>query len=99
HHQLLPSFPTRRSSDLPTCADASDFRYFACNCLACCRAVTSGGVELCTGFDSEAQPTTERANTMVANRLTIRIQDSSNMNNPMRSEEHTSELQSRFDLV
>src|SRR5207249_11068794 len=71
HHPDLHSFPTRRSSDLPSTASPL------------------GGTKRTSGSSSVPALTSTPARMARASRAVW----------PARSEEHTSELQSRFDLV
>src|SRR5690606_42051036 len=73
-HRYLPSFPTRRSSDLPQRAGPDR------------RSGRSGGT---------ASPPTDPGRRAAGDRWTRR----SGSDGPRRSEEHTSELQSRENVV
>src|SRR5207249_5300645 len=89
HHLDLHSFPTRRSSDLP---------YFSIrrqNTFGTWRSAPMARCTLPQGIKDSFSPLplTARANCFIlATKPTFASSHS-------RSEEHTSELQSRFDLV
>src|SRR5207249_11121495 len=91
HLPALPSFPTRRSSDL-TLADANDahdwriYADFAQTLIGIARPLYASdpiGVELDQSLYALDSTTIDLCLSLF----------------PWRSEEHTSELQSRFDLV
>src|SRR5207249_11089259 len=99
-HYVLPnpsihSFPTRRSSDLERIMDSMDLeREKGITIMAKNTAVTYKGVHINivdtpghADFGSEVERT-----------LTL-VDGVRSTSEPKRSEEHTSELQSRFDLV
>src|SRR5207249_10243362 len=88
HHTYLPSFPTRRSSDL-------DFEHLAARII---RGVVNGRVgEVKTECSRDELPLDS---TLAAALLEWRaIAPATTEEWVFRSEEHTSELQSRFDLV
>src|SRR5207249_10631077 len=91
----LHSFPTRRSSDLSFCKSVTNSRRLFAGTLGCA-VITSGtlaaieipakSVSMLYGARFACASATEASGKVM---LCIR----------MRSEEHTSELQSRFDLV
>src|SRR5699024_11719587 len=88
HHPHLHSFPTRRSSDLP---DRS--RSGACVCECCLKTtrVEVMGLEpltLCLQSRCATNCAIPPCGFSPSHRIGV-----------LRSEEHTSELQSRFDLV
>src|SRR5207249_9216747 len=90
-HQFLHSFPTRRSSDLiagyPWFGDWGRDTFIALR-----------GLCIATGRLEEARDILlQWADTVSQGMLPNRFPD--NGEQPERSEEHTSELQSRFDLV
>src|SRR5207249_6304826 len=91
-HPDLHSFPTRRSSDLlqsPFTVSAS-----ASSGLPVTFTTTTPGV--CTSSGSDGSTIT----LVAAGTCTVQADQASNSTYaPARSEEHTSELQSRFDLV
>src|SRR5690606_42020424 len=84
-HRDLPSFPTRRSSDLP-CADQAGLRELAPAPAPQLRA--RGGETIL--LVEQAEP---------LRRLALRILGGAGYRVLTRSEEHTSELQSRENLV
>src|SRR5699024_11974460 len=76
-HRHLHSFPTRRSSDLPSSTGTSTSVQYSPKAASICRSeIRRGYVRVLTS--THCSPSTIRGS---------------------RSEEHTSELQSRFDLV
>src|SRR5437868_12340746 len=77
-HQHLPSFPTRRSSDLRRSSNTT---------------ITSPGCRRHAGSRSSSRPASACTTSPKAWRSDSRPPEK------LRSEEHTSELQSRFDLV
>src|SRR5699024_12728896 len=84
-HQTLCPFPTRRSSDLPQHQAARAAGIQVSNRSPGATCVGSGRSRLITSCC--APPTSDKSNQMRSTRSS------------RRSEEHTSELQSRFDLV
>src|SRR5207249_11049772 len=86
-HPPLPSFPTRRSSDLASLAWASDSAITTATRSPTCRTLpcASGGY----GGSFIGWPLTSVISQPQGSPPTFAA----------RSEEHTSELQSRFDLV
>src|SRR5207249_10753367 len=83
HHHALPSFPTRRSSDLVT-SRATAIAVSRLPSTSVGRSASKAGdVRTASG----ARPVTR-----------VRAREYKEVDDP-RSEEHTSELQSRFDLV
>src|SRR5207249_6589387 len=87
-HPSLPSFPTRRSSDLPP---RDDERVTVG--LEDHRAIAIGQVDPCAGL---GEP---REHTGIGMTVGVARTDRDHGDRRTRSEEHTSELQSRFDLV
>src|SRR5207249_12058699 len=91
HHPHLHSFPTRRSSDLPprwACRPAADRR--------------SALMDFDLTDDQRELAALTReilADRLTAERLRETDAKGSRFDRALRSEEHTSELQSRFDLV
>src|SRR5207249_11790922 len=87
HHPNLHSFPTRRSSDLPDEVERPEE-------VTQLPATSAGQRDVQkheSGDDVQSQPP-------------LRLRTAARINHlrgerPVRSEEHTSELQSRFDLV
>src|SRR5206468_13064133 len=79
----LPSFPTRRSSDLSAMAASS------------AREVTSVGTTLARRLSARTSAAVRSAATRSNSAMTM----SAPWHERARSEEHTSELQSRSDLV
>src|SRR5207249_11532590 len=89
HHQHLPSFPTRRSSDLwPISALVFPSATHAKTCLSrrVSRAYASASFDRCITVPPSSVGSERPQPPWLA------VRDD-------RSEEHTSELQSRFDLV
>src|SRR5699024_11287712 len=97
HHSVLPSFPTRRSSDL--FKNVPDALNFDGDVVAAVDLGDTAAVVI--GRAAELAQLSGRSLTLVsANPVTV----GTRFPNPgqgalERSEEHTSELQSRFDLV
>src|SRR5699024_12086033 len=94
-HTDLPSFPTRRSSDLD-CQTQMEYREE----VAFASEIAQEFTESATEKFSEPQPSELEFYT--ANRNAETILESDGLPTEaidIRSEEHTSELQSRFDLV
>src|SRR5207249_11169596 len=92
-HRHLHPFPTRRSSDLPARVDPDLFDLLTL--AARLHAETSGAFDVtagplirCWGFFQRQGVVPDEASLAAARERV-----------GMRSEEHTSELQSRFDLV
>src|SRR5207249_10601333 len=85
HRPLLPSFPTRRSSDL------SEQRLFKC------RRVEAGTHEKGRRPRRVVESLAARRAWRSARRSPVTLRH--RLSTALRSEEHTSELQSRFDLV
>src|SRR5206468_11454104 len=98
HHQDLPSFPTRRSSDLVNCSVFSERtalgKYSLCHLggeVATTFPIFGNRVEIfsyCVGKSCQSCALVRI--TLLAKIMSQQI---------ARSEEHTSELQSRSDLV
>src|SRR5207249_7961480 len=88
----LHSFPTRRSSDLPAAATHPESEHRLRLGILCVVSMTL--ICGCRGWthDSAAQDFLRSSSTL--QQLTLR-----QFPHKERSEEHTSELQSRFDLV
>src|SRR5206468_10393514 len=97
HHRALPSFPTRRSSDLFTVTAwtaagraGADFCAVAAGLLAGAAFGAVGDVEVRRGvWVADLNQGTHLASNCSARSSSVLV----------RSEEHTSELQSRSDLV
>src|SRR5207249_12306210 len=95
-HRDLPSFPTRRSSDLQ---GGVNFAFSDAS------LVTSADGEILIALKPVHASTTayaEKLRTILGKRfpdLTVFFQPADIVSQILRSEEHTSELQSRFDLV
>src|SRR5690606_42128680 len=90
HHRYLHSFPTRRSSDLESAKNALDWRGIAINDAKRRQVV-------------RAQLRAGRLSTAVefcgAATILQRSDEVADLKTAFRSEEHTSELQSRENLV
>src|SRR5699024_12459189 len=82
HHSVLPSFPTRRSSDLISAL----YHYFTCRTYK----ITADDTYIYLKKDG-ISPIHMPIHKSEIKGMLVEI--------PWRSEEHTSELQSRFDLV
>src|SRR5699024_12223726 len=95
----LPSFPTRRSSDLSSAADeVSPARTVGPTSSRRARANSSRATIAASEAPSGSEETTsEGASTSTASADPAGSPEKDTI--PPRSEEHTSELQSRFDLV
>src|SRR5207249_9667915 len=99
HYRTLHSFPTRRSSDLNqslviTSEISSNFKQR--------RPISSAGDQRrCSHLSplSEKSSTNHRSCGKPTVVCTAGVPGSRRRSPPLRSEEHTSELQSRFDLV
>src|SRR5699024_12126032 len=88
HHQALHSFPTRRSSDLILCSINRTITIMKCSC---------NGIKGITASYFIYTESELRHNNVIIQRDCIHYKFT-----PLkyyRSEEHTSELQSRFDIV
>src|SRR5699024_11695790 len=93
-YPALPSFPTRRSSDLTNDVTLSLGTYFKqCSIMVTCQSLANLGAVLAN--DGIAPWNNERIISSEAATYTKSVM----MTTGLRSEEHTSELQSRFDLV
>src|SRR5207247_11305403 len=84
-HPSLLSFPTRRSSDLGAQAEAFFADFYADKAF-----LGSGGVHAQAGLTDYHPPEVATRRTIIAHAAASYV---------LRSEEHTSELQSRVDLV
>src|SRR5699024_12540697 len=97
-HSKLCSFPTRRSSDL----EGAYKRNFSCSCKTCSDAYH---VALCNTAVNVAFRKLFLKHSSLGSCSKVSIQNNdifmffSKFYQSCRSEEHTSELQSRFDLV
>src|SRR5690606_40072886 len=89
-HRDLHSFPTRRSSDLPP-EDTMTIRTL--------RRIAAAALVLCTALPAWAQPGDAAARPIAVQMYTLRNAGSLEEQFKIRSEEHTSELQSRENLV
>src|SRR5205085_12593145 len=96
-HPSLLSFPTRRSSDLDLLSLVQAFEYTFGLIAAQCRVdYGGGGLRI---LDPDHQPSVALAMEADGDRL-ARVMDVPERPAPMmRSEEHTSELQSQSNLV
>src|SRR5207249_11432777 len=95
HHLLLHPFPTRRSSDL----SSPSVRYDA---MLCCPGAVSSSRAAFSGDPAPATPDANPPRGKPVSASAGRHISPSSLPAPAaqsRSEEHTSELQSRFDLV
>src|SRR5699024_11230709 len=94
-HLLVHSFPTRRSSDLKSFAQVHGLSY-----LAVIKDITEVAIEPSLMGISPIKAINQL---LQRNEMTIKDIDLFEINEAFaatsRSEEHTSELQSRFDLV
>src|SRR5207249_8541705 len=89
-HLDLPSFPTRRSSDLlPATGPAATAR----------RPDVIGHTHRCSRSQSSPSSTRSPRSCCASCSASLRLHTTSSRRSHRRSEEHTSELQSRFDLV
>src|SRR5206468_13126613 len=98
-HRTLPSFPTRRSSDLDALAvlhEEAEFQLVLCDLMM----PTMSGPELYAALELERPEMLPRIVFMTGCAFTpnSRAFLSTVSNTVIRSEEHTSELQSRSDL-
>src|SRR5207248_7632288 len=96
HHHLraLHSFPTRRSSDLDRPVSRSKFRQnivvedlFIRRVLIRCPLIKHIDISIFKKSDKQSQP------------LLLAVGEGNRRKSTVRSEEHTSELQSPYDLV
>src|SRR5690606_40732731 len=96
HLHILPSFPTRRSSDLICCALSSPEIYKILNSFHC-NAICRNNVD----FPIPGSPAIKVMLPAINPPPTQRLNSKSGVRylNSSRSEEHTSELQSRENLV
>src|SRR5699024_12850830 len=90
HELALDSFPTRRSSDLARCA---------CECSLFDSLQTAISCEPLASMMARTMQTTANSHMEDHGTPHQRQDRCSVCASDMRSEEHTSELQSRFDLV
>src|SRR5699024_11997718 len=91
HHPLLHSFPTRRSSDLPDSCGSQSVRRGD--------AVRKGGTMRLEEIQIEIIRSRRKTMALeITPQCAVRVRAPLGMPEE-RSEEHTSELQSRFDLV
>src|SRR5690606_41845497 len=91
HPRDLPSFPTRRSSDLDISLSCSPCRFAFHRAVTLASSSAVGGVAASFSSSSSTASSTCRSVTS-AGWIAV-------MENVSRSEEHTSELQSRENLV
>src|SRR5207249_11418558 len=94
----LPSFPTRRSSDLSPRIYGGSLGYAVCrNPQENAGRITASTVDLVNFCRNGIANSRNRNSSLVAANSPIAIPPIHGIE--VRSEEHTSELQSRFDLV
>src|SRR5207247_4087393 len=92
-HRVLHSFPTRRSSDLHAGAGVQHIAFAAENIVTALDSITARGVAF---LDAPGSYYTLLADRVTPVRYSI---EELRQRDILRSEEHTSELQSRVDLV
>src|SRR5699024_12240416 len=93
HRRVLPSFPTRRSSDLLAVVSLAAQAQSALQCLVGVVAEARGQA-LLTRLDGQEHRLVD-----IPQRVPEQLAAPVPVDRCPRSEEHTSELQSRFDLV